>query len=342
MNKARWARIREIFGHLADKSPSHRLDYLAMVCEDDVELRREVEELLAANDALAGTGGHAPWEAGVPPTPRRVGDYQIADTLGRGGMGAVYRATHREYGEVALKLLPAFTVADPVAASRFRQEARVLASLRHPALCRLVDAFVSDGFAALAMELVEGVELADVLADRPLPYDAALDICWTLTEVLGLAHRHGIVHRDVKPSNVLLQPDGQVKLIDFGIAKFADTRLTATGQALGTPGYMSPEQWRGETLDPRTDLWSIGVVLYEMLCGRPAFAGGSVAQVAARVLEEPPLPLPERSCDGYGLSAVAALLDSLLDKSPAGRPADAADLLTRLDVLRRVAPLERV
>lgn len=341
MDRERWARIREIFGHLADKSPTHRRDYLEMVCEDDADLRREVEELLEANDSMADE--QAPWTADTEPAgPSEVGDYIILEHLGSGGMGTVYRASHPHHGEVALKLLPRFTVADPTAAGRFRQEARVLESVSHPALCRLMDAFVDDDYAGLAMELVEGVELTAVLAERPMPYAPALEVIRTLTEVLHLAHEHGILHRDVKPSNVLLEPGGQVKLIDFGIAKFADTRLTATGQVLGTPSYMSPEQWRGEAVDARTDLWALGLLLYEMLSGRRAFAGDDMVQIAARVLGEAPEPLPAQSCDGVALDAAASLIERLLNKAPAGRPADAAELLVRLEALMPAEPSEGV
>jgi serine/threonine-protein kinase len=196
-----------------------------------------------------------------------------------------------------------------------------------------MDAFVTADFAGLAMELVDGVDLSRVLADQPLPYRAALEIARTLAAALHEAHRNGVLHRDLKPGNVLLCSAGQVKLIDFGIAKFADTRLTATGQVLGTPSYMSPEQWRGETLDHRSDLWSLGVLLHEMLSGRRAFPGAGMAEVAARVLEQPPERLPERSVDGENLAGAATLLAAVLDKSPAGRPVDAAEMLARLDNL---------
>jgi serine/threonine protein kinase len=349
MDKHRWARIREIFGHLADKTHSHRADYLEMVCEDDAELRREVEELLAAHDQLAATAAGADGSAAAPSAPggtasrtrapasgapalrvapgAQVGEYRLQALLGSGGMGQVYRAVHPRHGEVALKLLPRVTVQAESALARFRQEAKALAELRHPALCRLLDAFVTDELAGMAMEPVHGRELSQVIGSGPLPHAEGLRVLTTLAEALTAAHRRGIVHRDLKPANVMIGEDGRVRLLDFGIAKFADTRLTATGQILGTPGYMAPEQWRGEPLDARSDVWALGVLLYEMLTGERPFPGTDLATVAERVLRAQPPPLPTRSVDGVALEATGALLRRLLAKAPEARPSDAAAVL---------------
>ncbi len=333
MDKALWVRVREIFDHLADKSPSHRRDYLDMVCDGEPDLRAEVEALLAAHDDL---DDEPPWgKVAEDRTPETIGAYTIADVLGSGGMGTVYRATHPLHGEVALKTLPLITVAEATARRRFELEAQALTNLRHPALCRVFECFVHDDWAVIAMERVAGAELTERLRGGPLPRPQALAIAIELAEVLRLAHAQGIVHRDLKPSNVLLSDTGEVKLIDFGIAKFADVKLTATGQILGTPHYMSPEQWRGAGMDKRTDLWALGCLLYEMLSGRRAFRGDDLGAVALSVLNDTPDALPDQGVDGHALADLAPLLERLLCKDQEARSADAESVLAELRELRQ-------
>lgn len=338
MDKARWAKIRELFTQVADKSPSHRADYLDMVCEDDDELRRELEELLAAHDELTATTGVSHNRTfGARAAPTAVGDYIIERELGAGGMGVVYQALHPRHGRVALKLLPRYIIADPVAEQRFRREAEVLAALSHPALCRLHDWFVTEQYAGLAMEVVSGRELGTVLEQNgPLPFARSLAVASTLAAALAQTHERGIVHRDVKPANVLLSDDGAARLVDFGIAKFADHKLTATGQILGTPAYMSPEQWRGDAMDARSDLWALGCLLYEMLTGRAPFGGADITAVAAAVLSEEPAPLPARSIDGLSLLGVDTVVMRLLAKEAEARPASCVELARALDALHPI------
>lgn len=335
MDKARWARIRELFGHVAEKSASHRSEYLDMVCEGDTELREEVEDLLCAHDQVTLVDPGRSIEPVAATTQlERVGNYRILDTIGVGGMGTVYRAQHDTYGEVALKLLPRYAVNDVTAEKRFHLEAQALGAIEHPALCRLFECFVTDAYVGIAMELIEGRELAEVIAFEPMSFQAALDVVATLTDVLALAHSHDIVHRDLKPANVLLTADGSVKLIDFGIAKFADQKLTATGQILGTPSYMSPEQWRGEAMDARTDLWALGVLWHQMLTGKPPFPGADMGEIADAVLKNEATRLPRNSSDGVSLKRVGPLLDRLLQKDPAKRPTSCGELRAELVKLR--------
>ena len=235
----------------------------------------------------------------------RIGSYQVGDLLGAGGMGEVYRAHDVRLGrDVALKTLPAAFVADPDRVARFEREARILATLNHPNIAT-IHGFESDGgVLALVMELVEGETLDErlrrtALPGRGLPLPMAMHFARQIVAALDAAHEKGIVHRDLKPANIKLTPDNEVKVLDFGLAKsfesglaaedgsaptLASSAMTRLGVVLGTVGYMSPEQARGQPLDRRTDIWAFGCILYQMLAGRPPFAGGSVSDIIAAVL----------------------------------------------------------
>jgi serine/threonine-protein kinase len=231
----------------------------------------------------------------------RIGSYEVTAQLGVGGMGEVYRATDpRLKRDVAIKVLPAALASDPERLARFQREAEVLASLNHPNIAAIHGLEESGGTKALVLELVEGPTLADRIAQGPLPLAEALQIARQIADGLEAAHDRGVVHRDLKPGNVKLRPDGTVKVLDFGLAKAYETTesrdqslsptLTTPAQTLqgvimGTAAYMSPEQAGGGDVDQRSDIWSFGVVLYEMLTGRQLFGGESVARVIAKVLE---------------------------------------------------------
>jgi Tol biopolymer transport system component len=231
--------------------------------------------------------------------------YRVTAALGTGGMGAVYRATDTRLGrEVAIKVLPPEVAEDPERLSRFRREAHLLAALNHPNIAAIYGLEEADGKPFLALELVEGEDLKERLAQGPIPVDEALEIAEQVAEALEEAHNKGIVHRDLKPANVKLTPEGKVKVLDFGLAKAwaGDTSaggppssavsqsptLTRTGTTagviLGTAAYMSPEQARGKPVDKRADVWSFGVLLWEMLTGRALFAGDTVTDVIAAVV----------------------------------------------------------
>jgi serine/threonine protein kinase/dipeptidyl aminopeptidase/acylaminoacyl peptidase len=237
----------------------------------------------------------------------RLGPYEVTGSLGRGGMGEVHRAKDTRLGrEVALKVLPDEVAADPDRLARLEREARFLASFNHPHIASIYGLEESAGVRALVMELVEGETLADRLVRGPLPLAETLPIGRQVAEALEYAHERGVIHRDLKPANVKLTADGSVKLLDFGLAKAwegettaeggrADTesptlsrRATRAGVILGTAAYMSPEQARGKPVDKRTDVWAFGVVLLEMLTGRPVFAGETVTDVLAAVISHEP------------------------------------------------------
>ena len=234
---------------------------------------------------------------------KTVSHYLVIEELGGGGMGVVYRAEDLKLGrEVALKFLPQEITRDPTAVERFEREARAAAAINHPNICTVYEVGEYEGSPYFAMELLEGETLKHRISGEPLPLNTLLDFAMEITDALEAAHARGIVHRDLKPANLFITKRGQIKILDFGLAKLrarrkvalagpAESTLTAltdAGQATGTPAYMSPEQARGEQLDPRTDLFSLGVVLYEMATGKRPFAGTSAATVMAALLRDRP------------------------------------------------------
>ena len=233
----------------------------------------------------------------------RLGPYDITGELGAGGMGIVLRARDTQLNrQVALKILPDAFAADPDRLARFTREAQILASLNHPNIGTIYGLEEADGVKALVLELVEGPTLADRIKKGPIPIDEALPIAKQIAEALEAAHEAGVIHRDLKPANIKVREDGTVKVLDFGLAKALDpppegdpsnsptmtAAATQMGVIMGTAAYMSPEQARGETLDRRTDLFSLGTVLYEMVTGRRAFGGGTSAVIFNAVLSHTP------------------------------------------------------
>jgi TolB-like protein/tRNA A-37 threonylcarbamoyl transferase component Bud32 len=222
-----------------------------------------------------------------------ISHYQIVEKLGEGGMGVVYKAYDTALKRhVALKFLPAHLTRDEQARKRFVHEAQAAAALDHPNICPVYEIGQSDDQSFIVMPLLEGQSLRDKLEDGALPVNEALDVAIQMGRGLAKAHGNGIVHRDVKPGNVLLSEDGQVKIVDFGLAKLgSQTKLTKTGMTVGTVSYMSPEQATGEGVDHRTDVWSLGVMLYEMLAGRLPFRGEAEPAVVYSVLNQDPEPV---------------------------------------------------
>ena len=273
--------------------------------------------------------------------PERIGGYEVVGVLGTGGMGEVYRAVDvRLHREVAIKVLPAALTADPERLARFEREAQVLASLNHPHIAQVYGLDESGSAPALVMELVDGPTLAQLLGAEehaPLTLTRALTIARQVADGLDAAHEKGIIHRDLKPGNVALTPDGDVKILDFGVAKSLAERpsvegpapmATGAGVVLGTPAYMSPEQARGLPVDKRADVWSFGCLLYELLTGRQPFAGATNSDTLAAVLERDPdmTILPPQTPP-----AVQALLRHCLQKDPKRRLRDIADARLALD-----------
>jgi Tol biopolymer transport system component/tRNA A-37 threonylcarbamoyl transferase component Bud32 len=248
-----------------------------------------------------------------------ISHYRIVEKLGEGGMGVVYKAEDLKLGRaVALKFLPSHLIESQEHKARFLHEARAAALLDHPNICTVYEIDEADGRAFLAMACLEGQTLRQKIAARPLPLDEALDIATQIGQGLQAAHEKGVVHRDIKPANVMITPNGHVKIMDFGLAQLSDrTKLTASGIKLGTPAYMSPEQTEGKAIDRRSDIWSLGAVLYEMVSGRVPFPGELEAAVAHAILYGEPEPLTAlRSGIPIELDRIVA---KALAKSPAGR-----------------------
>ena len=324
-----------------------RRAFLDRISAEDAPLRVEVESLLAAFETdgdrvreildrlpLApgnlGLGGNERTGATGVWTGRRVGHYAILEKVGGGGMGVVYRA-HDLLLErtVALKFLPAHLSGDGAAKQRFIREARAASALDHPTICTVFDVGATDeGDFYIAMPFYAGETLRHRIARGPLPQEEAVRCAMEIARGLEKAHAAGIVHRDIKPANVLLTSDGGLKILDFGIAKVAGRDLTQTGTRWGTVSYMSPEQICGEAVDHRTDLWSLGVVLYEMLTGRLPFRGAHAQARIFSILNEEPDPI--RSLVPDVSPALQRIVRRALARSPDVRYASAGEMLADL------------
>ena len=308
----RWNEVEAILRAALTRAPHERTAFVGEVCADDSELREEVESLLAretaTNEFLSrpAVALMAAAEETAAFIGREFGAYTIVDLLGSGGMGDVYRARDRQLDrDVAIKILPPLFTKDTDRLVRFEREARILAALNHPHIGAIYGLERVDGMPALVLELVDGPTLAERLLQGPLTVENAVAIAMQIADALEVAHRQGIIHRDLKPANVKVMTSGFVKLLDFGLAKGVDHHDTRSasgtvaaspttsrpGAVMGTAAYMSPEQARGEPVDGRSDLFSLGAVLYEMVTGRPAFSGDTASAILRAILNDtPPSP----------------------------------------------------
>jgi len=297
MTGAQWKRVEELLAPALTLEPTARRDFLDRKCGDDPTLRAELESLLAAHDRSSPLdrparelGDFLMSAATVLPAGTVVSHYEIQTRLGMGGMGIVYRARDLRLSRVvALKFLPPILSDNAQAKQRFLTEARAAAALEHVNVCTVYEiGETTDGQLFIAMAFVDGESVREKIERGPLPIDGALDIARQVADGLECAHRHGIVHRDVKPANVMVAPNGVVKLVDFGIAKLAGSTVTVTGATPGTAAYMSPEQASGGDTDHRSDVWALGVVLFEMLTGQRPFSGLNEIAVAHAILTVSP------------------------------------------------------
>jgi beta-lactam-binding protein with PASTA domain len=262
------------------------------------------------------------------------GRYRVLERLGAGGMADVYCAQDTQLGRrVAVKVLYRRFAEDEQFVARFKREASSAAGLSHPAIVGVFDRGEWDGTYYIAMELIEGRTLKEVIRDRgPAPPEAATDIAIQILRALRFAHQRGVVHRDIKPQNVLVDEEGRVKVTDFGIALAGASDMTETGSIMGTAQYLSPEQAQGRPVDARTDLYSVGVVLYEMLTGRVPFDAESPVTVALKQVSEPPIPL--RELNPSVPPALEAVVLRALEKEPAQRFAGAEEFIRALEAAR--------
>ncbi len=356
MTPERWARVKELFLAALELPVEVRDAFLAVECGGDCDVRREVECFLGAHDgagnflggpaftarSTVGSGERAPAGPSLG-AGARVGRYEIVDAIGGGGMGEVYSARDVRLGRlVAIKVLPRTMAGDPLRLARFDQEARASSSLSHPNIVAVHDTGWHEGLPYLVIELLEGEPLDRTLARGPLPVREAMLYALQIASGLVAAHERGIVHRDLKPANLFVTRQGQVKILDFGVAKLThpgplpdastSTMILSTmpGMVLGTVGYMSPEQVLAGPIDPRADQFSLGCVLYELLTGETPFKRASPTQTMAAVIEDEPPSLAE--VDPRIPRAVAQVVERCLAKDPADRYPCTGDLVHDLEL----------
>ena len=350
MSSERWERTKEILEQALCLAPEQRQAYLESVCGVDADLRLEVESLIAAHEQAGSQFLGAAASEILQLAPSRaltagtkLGPYEIIAPLGAGGMGEVYRARDTHLGRtVAIKILPSAFSADQDRLYRFKEEARSASALNHPNIITIHDLGQEGSTHYIAMELVEGKTLRELLVSGPLPMRKAIEIAAQVAEGLTKAHEAGIAHRDLKPENLMISPDGLVKILDFGLAKLGSpsgegpdlstTLHTPAGLVLGTVGYMSPEQASGDRLDFRSDQFSFGLVLYEMVTGKRAFQRRTAPETLVAILREEAEPLGVRNPDAP--APLCWAVERCLAKEPDKRYVSTRDLARELAAIR--------
>jgi Tol biopolymer transport system component len=358
MDPERWRKVESVFHEAREADDGRRSEVLAAACAGDEALRLEAESLLAEHDRV-GDFMEAPAFAVADGTALRsgpsaeqspisgvtdgvTGHYRILGKIGSGGMGVVYEAEDlRLRRNVALKFLPEEVAEDAHSVQRFRVEAQAASALNHPNICTIYEVDDVDGRVFIAMELLEGQTLKQMISSKPLPVETVLDLGIQIAGAIDAAHSKGIVHRDIKPANIFVTKKHRIKILDFGLAKLTQrepnsegTSLagqTEPGMVMGTVGYMSPEQVRGLAVDGRTDIFAFGAILYEMLAGRRAFERPTRADTMSAIMNEEP-PALSQSAPGAPL-ALARVVKRCLGKDPEQRFQSASDLAFALEAL---------
>jgi len=361
MTPERWQRVEEILQAALDCPVPQRSELLAQVCAGDAELHRETTLLLEAHDgagefleqsALELDADVLICDANERLTGSRIGHYEIVERLGSGGMGEVFLARDERLERlVALKILPSYFVSDAERMRRFQTEARAASALNHANILTVYEVGESEDTHFIATEYIDGQTIRELIGNDKLTFGETLDIISQLLHGLSAAHAAGIVHRDVKPDNIMRRKDGTAKILDFGIAKLVEdsaselstltsrtTSRTELGAVLGTIGYISPEQARGLAVDERTDVWSVGVLLYEILAGRRPFSGATNADTIVSILERTPAPIFASEVRVRALAKLQQIVSKALSKDVGRRYQSAADMLADVaEVKREVA-----
>ncbi len=359
MTPERWEHVKRLYHAAVELESGQRMAFLGEACAGDDDLRREVESLLAAHED-AGSFLQAPAvevaareivaDEDTSPAPQLIGrelaNYRIVSLLGRGGMGEVYLAEDKRLRrKVALKLLPAQFTNDADRVRRFEREAKAASATNHPNILTIYEIGQAEGLHFIATEFVDGVTLRHPMKSDGMSIAESLSVAVQVASALSAAHEAGVVHRDIKPENVMAPRNGIVKVLDFGLAKLTEPNLpvmdsqaatlprnsTDTGVVMGTPRYMSPEQVRGEKVDARTDIFSLGVMLYEMLAGRAPFTGATASDCLAAILKDDPPELTEMS--SKVTPQLGHLVRRCLEKQPERRFHSAHDLGYALEAL---------
>src|SRR6266513_3913239 len=362
MKAERWKQVNDLFQSAVERAPGERAAFLHEACHGDEGLRREVDSLLTSYERAENFIELPAFE--VAPelvtndragalVGKVIGHYRIESLIGVGGMGEVYLARDERLGrKVALKLLPEHLTADETQLGRFKNEARSASALNHPNILTVYEIGAEGNRQFIATEFIEGVTLRALLADEKMNLRTALEIAVQVASALTAAHEAGVVHRDIKPENIMFRPDGYVKVLDFGIAKLAEQEVpvkiptdeamllveTNLGSVLGTVRYMSPEQAYGAPVDKRTDVWSLGVVLYEMVTEHAPFTGDTPREIITSILEKEPRPLT--SSIAQTPAELQQIISKALYKEREERYQSAHELLEALKDLRHKLEFE--
>ncbi|MGH9968893.1 MAG: protein kinase domain-containing protein [Pyrinomonadaceae bacterium] len=353
MTPERWQKVKQIFQSAIERPPDERDAFVARACQDNPALRSEVESLISshdqAGDSIEAMAAEAATEMLADDRTivgQQIGRYQVLSRIGRGGMGEVFLAQDTSLGrKVALKLLRSDFTRNEERLRRFRQEARAASALNHPNILTIHEIGQEGSLHFMATEYVKGETLREHISRARMALGEALDVAVQAASALAAAHNAGIIHRDIKPENVMLRTDGYVKVLDFGLAKLAAPKAidtveptlakveTEPGLVMGTVQYMSPEQARGLEVDARTDIFSLGVVLYEMVAGRAPFEGGTTSDVLATILKTEPRPLSSKSAEAP--TELEQIVTKALRKDAAERYQVVGDMLSDLRGLRQ-------